>query len=99
MKAKLDNRTVMALSVIGGMAITLLTGLVNSTPEQLVGGTWYGYPTSWIIRLVLAPQYNPWSFQAANFVIDVIVWSVVVAIVLLAARCATGYKAGTRSRI
>jgi hypothetical protein len=41
-----------------GAAITLLSGLVDVTPN-LVGARWYGLPSTWIRRLVIAPQYNP----------------------------------------
>ncbi len=81
---KIGSPMVLVLSVIGGLLITLLTGLINSTPYPLVGATWYGYPASWNIYMVVGPQYNPWSFQAASFVIDVVVWFVIVAIVLFA---------------
>jgi len=95
---KISSPMLLLFSVVGGIVITLLTGMMNSTPGQLVGATWYGYPTSWIIRMVVAPQYNPWSFQAANFVIDVVVWFVVVAVVLLAAKYAAKPKAGSKAK-
>lgn len=71
-------------SILGGILVTLLTGLVNSTPPMLVGATHYGYPLPWLYRLIIAPQYNPWNVDPLNFFADVIVWSVVVALVLFA---------------
>lgn len=71
-------------SILGGILVTLSTGLVNSTPPMLVGATHYGYPFPWLYRLIIAPQYNPWKVDPLNFFADVIVWSVVVALVLFA---------------
>ena len=59
-------------AIIGGVAITLLTGLVSNTPPMLVGAVWYGYPLAWLIRLVLAPEYFPWRVDVLFLVIDII---------------------------
>lgn len=85
-------------SVIGGVIIALLTGLVNSTPGGLVGATWYGWPVSWLYKLVIAPQYNPWKVQWANLVIDMIVWIVIIAIIMLVANHMRGKKPAASSR-
>jgi len=44
----------MLLSVIGGVAITLLLGFIPS--RTLTGATHHGFPLAWRIRLVLHPQ-------------------------------------------
>jgi hypothetical protein len=82
-----------AASIVAAAAATLATGLVKSTPAQLVGATWYGYPTTWLRKLVIAPQYNPWKVDVTGLIIDLIVWFVVfVAIISVA-----GYLAGKRT--
>ncbi|MDE1833476.1 MAG: hypothetical protein KGH58_03600 [Candidatus Micrarchaeota archaeon] len=92
------NLVISIESVIGGVIIALLTVLVNSTPGGLVGATWYGWPESWLIRMVVAPQYNPWNVQWVGLVVDAIVWIVIVAIVMLAANRAMGGKKPSPSR-
>ncbi|MDE1870515.1 MAG: hypothetical protein KGH71_06095 [Candidatus Micrarchaeota archaeon] len=69
-------------SVVAGAVITLITGLYNSTPSGLVGAAWYGLPVTWIRKLVVAPQYNPWAVDWTGLVIDLVVWIVVVGVVL-----------------
>lgn len=71
-------------AVIGGIVITLLTGLLENTPEMLVGATWYGYPLAWLVRKIIAPQYFPWVVQPLSLIADIIFWAVVVAIILFA---------------
>lgn len=68
-------------SVVGGAIITGITGFINVTPQGLVGGVWYGWPTNWLSKLVIAPQYNPWRFHIASFLIDWVFWIVVVYLV------------------
>lgn len=69
-------------SILCGELVTVLTGLAANTPPMLVGATHYGYPLPWLIRLVIAPQYNPWRIDLPNFFADIVIWSVVVAVVL-----------------
>ncbi len=71
-------------SVGGGIVATLVTGLINTTPGGgFVGGVWYGWPATWLVRMVVAPQYNPWAPNYANFVLDVIFFAVVIYAVLV----------------
>ena len=70
------------ISLLGGEIVTLLTGLVSNTPAMLVGAIYYGYPFPWLIRLVIAPQYNPWRIDVPNFFADIVIWFVIVAIVV-----------------
>ena len=74
-------KKLIAESVIGGIAITLLSYLYNGTPS-IVGAVWYGFPLTWIRYLVVGPQYNPWAVDIVGLVVDVVVWSVVVGVVL-----------------
>ena len=70
------------VSILVGVVVTLLTGYVNSTPSQLLGATWYGFPATWLRYLVVGPQYNPWVVSILGLVVDVVLWSVVAALVL-----------------
>lgn len=97
-RENMRNLVISIESVIGGVIIALLTGVVNSTPGGLVGATWYGWPESWLIRMVVAPQYNPWKVQWVGLVVDAIVWIVIVAIVMLVANHAMGGKKPSPSR-
>lgn len=71
------------IAVVGGVAITLVTGLMSNTPAMLVGGTWYGYPLVWLIRMVVAPEYFPWKVEIVGLVADIVVWTMIVLIILL----------------
>lgn len=70
------------ISILGGVLVTLLTGLLPTTPSMLVGATWYGFPLAWLIRMVVAPEYNPWRIEVLNFFADMVIWFVIVAIVV-----------------
>ncbi len=78
----MDNIRIYAESVVSGIAVTILTGLANTTPSGLVGARLYGFPVTWLRYLVIAPQYNPWKISAEGFVVDVILWSVVIGLLL-----------------
>lgn len=71
-------------SIIGGIVVALLTGLISNTPAMLVGAMHFGHPLAWLIRLVLAPEYFPWRVNLLNLIVDIIVWALVVFLVLLA---------------
>lgn len=70
------------VSVVGGIAVTLITGAISSTPAGLVGATWYGYPTAWLYKLVIAPQYNPWNLNIASLLIDAVFWIAIIAFII-----------------
>jgi hypothetical protein len=70
------------VSVFGGEIITLLTGLFPSTPQMLVGAEWFGFPLAWLIRMVVAPEYNPWRIDFLSFLADVVVWSVILIVIV-----------------
>ena len=78
----MNAKRVVIFSVAGGVLVTLLTGLVSTTPAMLVGATWYGYPLAWLFRLVIAPEYFPWRVDATALLVDIVVWTVVVGVVL-----------------
>jgi hypothetical protein len=70
------------VSILGGELLTLLTGLVPNTPPMLVGAEHYGFPLAWLLRLVIAPEYNPWRMDLPNFFADIVVWSVIVFVIV-----------------
>lgn len=68
------------VALIVGLVITLITGLVKTTPQDLVGATWYGWPLAWrIVPVVLQPQA---SYKIGEFIGDVIIWFIVVFVIL-----------------
>ena len=75
------NTKFVVFSVIGGVAVTLLTGFVANT--VLLGAEHYGYPMAWLIRLVLAPEYFPWRVNVLNLIVDIVVWTIIAGIVVV----------------
>ena len=71
-------------AAIGGIVITLITGLLENTPEMLVGAVWYGYPLAWLVRRILAPENNPWVLRADSLIADIVFWVVIATILLFA---------------
>jgi len=67
-------------SVVGGVVVTLLTGLLLNT--VLLGAEHYGYPLAWLVRLILAPEYFPWRVNVLNLIVDLVIWIIVVGIVV-----------------
>ncbi len=80
----LKSMWILILSLIGGAAITALTGLLLNMPTMLVGAEHFGYPFAWLFRLVLAPEYFPWRVDQVALVADFVIWSVVAGIVQFA---------------
>ena len=76
---------IVAIALVAGLAITLLTGIVKATPRGLLGASWHGFPRAWLIKMVIAPQYFPWKADYPNFVLDVLFWATIAGIILLIA--------------
>jgi hypothetical protein len=76
------NLKTLIFAVMGGVVITLLTGLIDHTPEMLVGAVYYGYPLAWLEMLVVAPQYFPWVVRPIRLIIDIVVWVIIVWVIL-----------------
>ena len=70
------------VSIFGGEIIALLTGLFPNTPQMMVGAEWFGFPLAWLIRMIVAPEYNPWRIEFVNFLADVVVWSVILLVIV-----------------
>jgi len=77
------NVKILLSSIISGVIITLLTGLISNTSPMWAGAVLYGYPLAWLIRRVVAPEYFPWQVNLLNLVADIIIWAVIVSVVLL----------------
>ena len=86
----MNAKRIVIFSVFGGVLITLLTGLVSSTPPMLVGAMWYGYPLAWLFRLVISPEYFPWRVDVTGLLGDLVAWSVVVGVVLFIVKKISG---------
>jgi len=74
------NKKVVIGGIAGGIAITLLTGLIEA--PSLIGATNYGYPILWLTKYIIAPGLFPWYFHPVRFVLDVIVWAIIVSLAL-----------------
>ena len=70
------------VSVVTGLAITLITGLVDVTPLQLAGATWHGWPLAWLY-VIIYPG-SPISVNWLNLIGDIIIWFVIALAVALA---------------
>ncbi len=73
-------KKIIALAVIIGLVITIITGFINTTPAGLVGASWYGWPLAWKIVPVV-PNPEP-QYHIAQFLGDFVIWSVIAGIVL-----------------
>jgi hypothetical protein len=73
---------ILALAAVGGIAVTLLTGLLGNTPEMLVGAVWYGYPLAWLVRIIV-PGF-PYVVRPLRFLVDILFWTVIAGIILFA---------------
>ena len=70
------------LAVVIGVAITLVTGLVDHTPDGLMGATWFGYPLTWLVEMVVGPGYNPWVVRPVRLILDIVAWTVLAWVIL-----------------
>ncbi len=76
------NRKIVLVSIIGGIVVTLVTGLIPNRSSMMLGATHYGYPLAWFIRLIIAPEYFPWRVNALNLIGDLVFWTIIVGIIL-----------------
>ena len=75
------NKMIIVFSIIGGIIVTLVTGLILNTPPMLVGASHFGYPFPWLIKLIIHPKYFPWRVNILYLVVDIIIWSVIIGII------------------
>lgn len=64
-----------------GIAASLLTGIINVTPTQLVGAAWYGWPIPWLYSLVTYPPATTYNYT--SLAIDAVFWFAVAFVVSL----------------
>jgi hypothetical protein len=69
-------------SIVGGIVVTLLTAFIPNTPGMLLGAVWYGFPMEWLIRMVVAPQFFPYTVNMVNMILDVVFWAVIIGLIL-----------------
>lgn len=79
------NAKTVIYAIIGGIAITLITGLLENTPAMMVGAVHYGYPLAWLVRMIVAPQYFPWVVLPFEFIADLVIWAIIVGVIILVA--------------
>ncbi len=39
---------------------------------------------AWLVRMVVAPEYNPWVLRPLRLISDVVFWAIIVVVILLA---------------
>jgi hypothetical protein len=84
-------------SIVGGIAITLLTGFLNSASSVLAQGSTYGFPMAWLQRLPTAAA--SWKISATGLIVDIVIWVVIIEILYLAVRVTSAEaKAAARSK-
>ncbi|MCL4379129.1 MAG: hypothetical protein M1160_03025 [Candidatus Marsarchaeota archaeon] len=69
-----------ATAVDAGVLLTFITGLLPATPTGLVGAAWFGWPMAWLYRLVIAPQYFPFTLNWAGLIVDFVAWFIIALI-------------------
>jgi hypothetical protein len=65
-----------SIAAVCGAIIALLTGLVNTTPQGIVGSSWHGWPLPWLY-VVVYPG-SPFNVGWLNLTGDLILWISVV---------------------
>jgi hypothetical protein len=71
----------LALALGLGILVTGLTGLINNTPEGLVGAVHYGYPLPWLYQVVYPGA--PMQVDPVILLVDIAIWSVIIGMILL----------------
>jgi hypothetical protein len=49
---------------------------------MLAGAVHYGFPIAWLFQMIVAPEYNPWRIDFLKFLVDVVVWSVILLVIV-----------------
>jgi hypothetical protein len=81
----LKTTNLLAFSAVGGILLTLVTGLFRNTPEMLVGAVWYGYPLAWLVRQLGNPAYpTMYVLRPVGLAVDIVSWLIIVAVILFA---------------
>jgi hypothetical protein len=75
----MDRKTLLA-SLLLGIGVSLVTGLLPR--EVALGATQYGWPLTWRVHMVVAPELNPWRILPAWFVVDAAFWSLLAFLII-----------------
>ena len=47
-----------------------------------MGAVWYGFPLAWLIRMIVAPQFFPYTVNMGNMILDIVFWAVIIGLIL-----------------
>jgi hypothetical protein len=84
----LNKKAFLIASAFGvALMITLISGVVDTTPPGILGATWNGWPLAWFYVIVYPG--SPWSIDWVNFAGDVMLWFAVVFAVFCTALLAS----------
>jgi hypothetical protein len=77
----MEMKTKVIYSVIGGIIISLITGLFQSPFYMILGANYYGVPFPWLSQMVLGPGYTaPYNVIWFSVFFNTVIWAVVVFI-------------------
>jgi len=71
------NLKIVLVSICLAVGVVGLSGLVNTTPEGLVGAIWYGLPMAWRY-VMITPKGEIATYDFMNFLFDIILWSILI---------------------
>jgi hypothetical protein len=72
------------VSIIIGAIVSLLTGLINTTPSKLVGVGYWGFPIKWVKQIIYpgAPKEILWI----HFIENTIIWIAMIFVIVIIIR-------------
>ena len=67
-------------SLIGGIIVTGITGLLPNPTEEIIGAEKWGFPFYWLSQAIYpgAEKIINWS----NFLIDILIWSAIIILIV-----------------
>ncbi|VVB75601.1 Uncharacterised protein [Candidatus Tiddalikarchaeum anstoanum] len=75
----MELKTKIIYSVIGGLCISLLTGLFQTPYYAILGANLWGLPFPWLTQAVLGPDVAaPFNIIWVSVFFNVVIWSVVL---------------------
>jgi uncharacterized RDD family membrane protein YckC len=74
---------VLVSAIVGGVIITLVTGLLQNAP-YLMGATYYGYPFSWLVDEHGAPpNFDIYKISHLRYLgADIVIWAIIIGLIL-----------------
>lgn len=71
----------MIFSAVLSISITAITGLIPNQPDaSIIGADYYGFPKPWLVKIPLQQETN---FIATNFVLDLLIFFILSALLLI----------------